>query len=241
MNSRPLWFTLALLAAAVPVSAETIFKVDFADGKTGDDVITAENMLPASYPGTMLTYVVKVPDVSFKLASDGALPGQYALLADSGKTNGSFFLRWAEDAEDKVISSGVLTVAWTMNFISGSDGDVSFQILRSDLVKDAARMARLNINSGGTVKIGGSTQDGAANDFPVAKNFAPNTPHTFVWTLDFATGVQTLKVDDGALLEFSSATRAEQNFFAAPAVALKVEVRGNDAVVAFDDFSISTK
>lgn len=241
MNSRLLRFSLLLLAAALPVSAETIFKVDFSNGAAGDDVVTAENALPASYPGTLLTYVAKAPDVSFRLAADGALPGQYAVLADSGKTNGSFFLRWAEDAEDKVVTSGILTVSWTMNFVSGSDGDVSFQLLRSDLVKDEARMARLNISSGGTVKIGGSTQTGAANDFPVAKTFSQNMPHTFVWTLDYATGVQTLKVDDGALLEFSSTSRAEQNFFAAPTVALKVEVRGNDAVVAFDDFSISTK
>lgn len=241
MNSHPFLSVLALIAAALPVSAETLFKVDFSKGSSGDDVITAENALPASFPGTELTYVAKVPDVSFKLASDGALPGQYAVLTDSGKTNSSFFLRWGEDAEDKVISSGVLTVSWTMNFISGSDGDVSFQLLRSDLVKDAARLARLNVSSGGSVKIGGSTQAGAANDFPVAKNFTPNTPHTFVWTLDYATGVQTLKVDDGALLEFSSTSRTEQNFFAAPTVALKIEVRGNDAVVAFDDFSIATK
>ncbi len=67
-----------------------------------------------------------------------------------------------------------------------------------------------------------------------------NTPHTFEWTLDFSTGVQTLKIDGGALLDFSSTTRAEQNIFAAPAVAFKVEVRGDDAVVAFDDFTIST-
>ena len=241
MKVRSLLPVLALIAASLPVFGETLFKVDFAAGAAGDDVITAENAIPASFPGTELTYVTKLPDVTFKLAGDGALPGQYALLTDSGKTNSSFFLRWAEDAEDKVVSSGVLTVSWTMNFVSGADGDVSFQILRSDLVKDAARLARLNISSGGAVKIGGSTQAGAANDFPIAKNFTLGTSHTFVWTLDFATGIQTLKVDDGALLEYSSTSRTEQNFFAAPAVALKVEVRGDNAVVAFDDFSISTK
>lgn len=231
-----------LLSASLlaPVCAEDIFKVDFSNGKSGEDVITAENAIPASYPGTDITYFLKTPAVTFQLASAGALPGQYALLTDSGKTNSSFYLRWAEDAEDKVISSGVLTVSWTMNFVSGADSDVSFQILRSDLTKDAARLARINVSSSGNVKIGGSTQTGAANDFPVAKGLAGGTAHKFVWTLDYATGVQSLKVDDGAAVDFASSSRAEQNFFqGAPAVALKIEVRGDDAVVAFDDFAVS--
>lgn len=243
MTLRPLLPSIVFAAsvfAAASLSAEDIFKVDFSHGKAGDDVMTAENAIPASYPGTDITYFLKTPNVTFQLADAGALPGQYALLTDSGKTNSSFYLRWAEDAEDKVVSSGVLTVSWTMNFVSGADGDVSFQILRSDLTKDAARLARLNVNSGGSVKIGGSTQTGAANDFPVAKGLAKGAAHKFVWTLDYSTGVQSLKVDDGAVLDFTSSSRAEQNFFpSAPAVALKIEVRGEDAVVAFDDFSVS--
>lgn len=229
------------LAAALPLCAEDIFKVDFESGSPGQDVVTAENALPDKLPGTDLTYVVNVPNVSLKLAKDGALPGQYLLLTDNDKANTSFFCRWAEDAEDKVVSSGVLTVSWSMNFVSGADGDVSFQILRPDLSKDAARLARINISSTGQIKIGGSNQTGAANDFPVSKTFSTGAEHKFVWTLDFSTGVQTLSVDGGALLEYSSISRAEQNFFTgAPAVALKVEVRGNDAVVAFDDIVVST-
>jgi hypothetical protein len=231
---------LAVVLCAQSSFAETLFKVDFAAGSPGDDVVTADNALPASFPGKQVTFVTKSPDVTFRLAAPGPLTRQSALLTDTGKSNGSFFLRWAEDAEDKVVSSGVLKATWTMNFVSGSGSDVSFQILRADLPKEAGRLARINVNSSGSVKIGGSTQAGAANDFPVAKNFTMNTPHTFEWTIDFSTGVQTLKVDGGALLDFSSTTRAEQNIFAAPAVAFKVEVRGDDAVVAFDDFTIST-
>jgi len=233
---------LALCGLGQTSLAEDLFKVDFSSGSAGDDVVTAENAIPNTFPGKEITYVTKAPDMTFKLAESGALPGKYAVLTDSGKTNGSFILRWGEDAEDRVVKSGVLTVSWTMNFVSGADGDVSFQILRPDLSKEAGRLARINVSSGGSVKIGGSTQIGAANDFPVAKALALNAPHQFVWTLDYGTGIQTLTIDGGAVLDFSSSSRTEQNFFqGAPAVAFKVEVRGNDAVVAFDDFTISTK
>lgn len=231
---------LAAILCAQSAHAETLFKVDFGSGSAGDDVVTADNALPASFPGKQITFVTKAPDVTFKLAAPGPLTKPSAMLTDTGKTNSSFFLRWAEDAEDKVISSGVLKATWTMNFVSGANSDVSFQILRADLPKEAGRLARINVNSAGSVKIGGSTLAGAANDFPVAKNFTMNTPHTFEWTIDFSTGVQTLKIDDGALMDFSSTTRAEQNIYAAPTVAFKVEVRGDNAVVAFDDFTIST-
>lgn len=240
MTFRPLP-AFAVLLCAPSLFAETLFKVDFSAGSPGQEVVTAENAIPASFPGKQITFVTKAPDVTYTLGAPGALPKQSFVLADTGKSNGAFFLRWAEDAEDKVISSGVLKATWTMNFVSGAASDVSFQILRADLAKEAGRLARINVNSGGTIKVGGSTQSGAGGDFPVAKNFTLNTPHTFEWTVDFSTGVQTLKIDDGALLDFTSASRKEGNIFAAPAVAFKVEVRGDDAVVAFDDFEISTR
>ena len=238
MNPPFLVPVLALLAAT-PVFGETIFKVDFSSGSPGGDVITAENALPEPYPGKDPTFFVKAKDVVFKLAADGALPGQYALLTDTGGTNSGFLFRWAEDAEDKVISSGVLTATWTMNFVSGSASDVSFQFLRPDLPKEAGRIARININSEGSVKLGGSTATGAAGDTRISKGLSLGTPHTFVWSLDYATGIQTLKVDGGTLLDYSSASGKDLNFFAAPAMAFKVEVRGDNAVVAFDDFTIS--
>jgi len=231
---------LAAILCAQSALAETLFKVDFGSGTPGDDVVTADNALPVSFPGKQVTFVTKAPDVTFKVAAPGPLAKQSGVFTDTGKTNGSFFLRWAEDAEDKVISSGVLKATWTMNFVSGANSDVSFQILRADLPKEAGRLARINVNSSGTVKIGGSTQAGAANDFSVVKNFPMNAPHIFEWTVDFSTGVQSLKIDGGALLDFSSTSRAEQNIYAAPTVAFKVEVRGDNAVVAFDDFTIST-
>lgn len=238
MNPSFLIPLLALLAAT-PAFGETIFNVDFGSGTSGADVTTAENALPEPYPGKDLTFFVKAKDVTFRVAADGALPGQYALLTDTGSTNSSFLLRWAEDAEDKVISSGVLTAAWTMNFVSGSSSDVSFQFLRPDLPKEAGRIARININSEGSLKIGGSTEAGAAGDTRISKAISPGTPHSFVWSLDYATGVQTLKVDGGTLLDFSSASGKDLNFFRAPAMAFKVEVRGDAAAVAFDDFTIT--
>ena len=234
---------LPLLAAGLLATAsarsEDIFKIDFSSGSPGSDVVTSENALPDPYPGKEVTFVVKAPHASFKLAAPGALPTQHAVLTDSGPTNGAFLLRWAEDSEDKVVSSGTLTVKWTMNFVSGADGDVTFQILRADLEKEAGRQARININSQGSVKIGGSTKEGAADDSRLMKNLATGAPHNFVWTLNYGTGVQTLQIDGGSALNFSSASRPELNFFPAPALALKVEVRGNDAVIAFDDFIIS--
>ena len=231
---------LLLLLSTGYASGEELFKVDFTGGAAGDNVPTAENALPDKYPATELTYVNMAQDVSFKLADSGALPGQYALLTDRGNSNASFFLRWGEDAEDKVVSSGVLTVRWTMNFVSGNDGNVSFQVLRPDLQKEAGRLARLTINSSGSIKIGGSTQSGSANDTRVTKQCSQNAPHQFVWTLDYATGVQTLRVDDGSLLDYSSEGNVDQQFYnKAPAVAVKVEVRGDDAVVAFDDISVA--
>ena len=232
-------FLLLALLAATPVFGETIFKVDFSSGTPGADVVTAENALPDPLPGKEITYFVKAKDVTFRLAADGALPGQYALLTDTGSTNSSFLLRWAEDAQDKVVSSGVLTATWTMNFVSGAASDVSFQFLRPDLPKEAGRIARININSEGSLKLGGSTEAGAAGDSRISKSLSTGTPHSFVWSLDYATGIQTLKVDGGKLLDYSSTSGKDLNFFHAPASAFKVEVRGDHAVVAFDDFTIT--
>lgn len=230
---------VAALCALSPLLGETLFKVDFASGSPGQPVPTAENALPDPLPGKEITYMAGARDVTFDIAADGALPGKHALFTDRGTTNGSFLLRWAEDAEDKVISSGVLTASWTMNFVSGENSNVSFQIIRPDLPKEAGRIARITVNSEGSLKLGGSIQTGAGEDSRLTKGISAGVAHTFVWTLDYATGVQTLKVDGGTLLDFTSAANKVLNFYPAPAVAFKVEVRGDDASIAFGEFTIS--
>lgn len=229
----------AVFCSFSPLLGETLFKVDFSSSSPGQPVPTAENALPDPLPGKEITFLSGARDVTFDIASDGALPGKYALFTDRGPTNGSFLLRWAEDAEDKVISSGVLTATWTMNFVSGEKSDVSFQIIRPDLPKEAGRIARITVNSEGSLKLGGSAQTGAGEDSRLTKGISAGVAHTFVWTLDYATGIQTLKVDGGSLLDFTSASNKVLNFYPAPAVAFKVEVRGDHASIAFGDFTIS--
>ncbi len=58
----------AALLCAHSTFAEIIYKVDFSSGSPGDDVVTAENAIPASFPGKQITFVTKSPDVTFKLA-----------------------------------------------------------------------------------------------------------------------------------------------------------------------------
>ncbi len=243
----PRKFSAALLAALAitathAATAEELFHLDFSNGAPGDDVLVEQNALPEKFPSNMVTSIVKAKDLSFRLAKDGALPGQYGLYTDaSAKSNGSFVFRWGDDAEGVRVATGTLTMSWKMNFVSGSDSDVTFEALRPDLPKESGRLARFSVSAAGQIKMGGSKDVGAENDNKIAKNFTLNAPHSFVWTLDYATGQQTLKIDDGAILDYNSAKVPTQNFYTkAPAVAFKVDIRGNDAVVAIGDVSVKS-
>ncbi len=244
INRQLLSGIIVLVVAALPLSAGPLFKVDFSDGTAGQEIATTGDVVPTELPSNKVTSAL--PAGSVVLDAQGALPGQYALYTGRNYKRDAILLSWADESSGPAVKSGVLTASWTMKVTTppaALDGVVSVQIIRPGLGKNDTKLARVSVNAvDGQIKMGGSTESGAASDAPISKTrLNVVESHTFVWTLDFASGVQTLSVDDGAAARYSSAARAELNFHnGSSAIGLKIVGPGAGSVVAFDNITVES-